>query len=164
VLNWVAEDEKQVLEYIVERRSETGSSFKTIGKVQAGPGQRNSNEYYFKDDQPDNGNNYYRVKVLDLKNNVFFSNTVNIKLALDGYFLYPNPVKETFQIRVPDQHHSYSVSIFDAGGALLFGKIFQRPVAGLIDCTFTNISPGILLIKISDMNNGSTVTKKVIKE
>ena len=27
VLNWVAEDEKQVLEYIVERRSETGSFF-----------------------------------------------------------------------------------------------------------------------------------------
>jgi hypothetical protein len=161
-LNWTAEDEKQVTEYIVERKTTAGYS--TIGVVKVKPGQRVTNDYFFEDGNPEKGNNYYRIKILDQKGAPFFSNTVNIKMLMDRYYFYPNPAADNFYIRVPDQTHHYGVVVYTSSGQRILEKIIQRPAGGLVTVSLKNAGKGVIQLRITDLNTGLSTPYKILKE
>ncbi len=164
VLNWIAEDEKQVSDYSVERKTEGAGNYTSIGTVKIKPGHRSSNEYYFDDDNPVKGINYYRVKVLDQRNSPYYSNTVNIKWLTDRYYFYPNPAVGNFNIRVPDQSHDYELIIYSTSGQILLEKAFQRPIAGLITISLLRAGKGFIHLKITDLNTGVSTPYKILRE
>lgn len=161
-LNWIAEDEKQVTEYMVERKTTAGYS--TIGVVKVKPGQRTTNEYFLEDGNPEKGNNYYRIKILDQKGAPFFSNTVNIKMLMDRYYFYPNPAADNFYIRVPDQTHEYGVVVYTSAGQRILEKVVQKPAGGLVTVSLRNAGKGLIHLSITDLNTGISTPYKILKE
>jgi uncharacterized protein (DUF2141 family) len=162
VLSWIAEDEKQVIEYVVERKTTAG--YNPIGVVKVKPGQRTTNEYFLEDSNPEKGTNYYRIKILDQMGAPFFSNTVNIKMLMDRYYFYPNPAADNFYIRVPDQTHQYAVVIYTSGGQRIFEKMVQHPAGGLITVSLKNAAKGLIQLSITDLNTGLSTPYKILKE
>lgn len=91
MLQWLTTNEIFTKEFAIERGSDE-ENFKQIGKVTANS-LRGINSYSFIDESPLPGNNFYRLRMIDIDGKISFSNILietyksNIHL-----FVYPNPV------------------------------------------------------------------------
>jgi hypothetical protein len=93
-LNWATESEKDA-DYFNVQRSEDGSNFYNIGMVEA-YGTTNSTRYYaFEDDNPMEGENYYRLELVDNDGQISYSSTISLMISSysEAYTFYPNPTK-----------------------------------------------------------------------
>jgi Secretion system C-terminal sorting domain len=89
---WKILTEINTLKYEVEK-SANGSTFTKIGEVAARGGFGTIN-YTFLDINPFTGNNYYRLKVIDIDGSVKYSTIVRVVINNSGQLIavYPNPV------------------------------------------------------------------------
>ncbi len=80
--------------YFSIQRSNDGSNFTEIGRVKASGKSATIKNYSFADAAPKKGNNYYRIRMLDLDNSGKYSDIKNVRNdALLVFSLYPNPVR-----------------------------------------------------------------------
>jgi|GEM_PF-261996 len=111
-LDWVAVTDQQHDRFEVQKSSNS-STFHTIG---TGPANA---PYLFIDPSPYVGNNFYRIKQVDVDGSVSYSNVVNVYYnpSMVSVNVYPNPVKDVLTIKiltsVPD---SYNITITDLAG------------------------------------------------
>jgi hypothetical protein len=121
VLQWHSYNESAIKEYLVER-SESGTSFNEIGSI-AKSSMNGDNGYDFTDTKPLNGDNYYRLKIVDINGKISYSNILLVKTTRVNLsmLVYPNPVINTatlqFYTAAPAK---YNVLITDQ-----FGKVIQ---------------------------------------
>ena len=75
-------------------RSTNGTNFSEIGIIQVPSATVGVKAYDFKDTQPVEGNNSYRLKFLEVGSAARYSPVVVIRFsALDKTIIYPNPVR-----------------------------------------------------------------------
>ncbi len=87
-VKWVTATEENVRHFEVQRSAD-GAQFNTIGLVQPG-----RSGYQFKDNAPLTGNNYYRIKTVDLDGEVDYSPIVMVNVKNENSIItsiYPNP-------------------------------------------------------------------------
>ncbi|MGB0981631.1 MAG: T9SS type A sorting domain-containing protein [Winogradskyella sp.] len=83
------------------------------------------------------------------------------KEAMEAINVYPNPASSNLNIAVPSQlKHGLTIEVFDVLGK----KIVQKSISKLT----TNISiaqwhTGVYLVKLSSIDKGTSITKKVVK-
>ena len=81
-------------DYYEVEKSTDGTSFKSIGRIVGiGP-------YYFVDQSPNEGNNFYRIRQVDKDRNFTLSKTINVVYNSQALSLriFPNPVKDAINI------------------------------------------------------------------
>lgn len=70
-------------------------------------------------DQPVTGENYYRLKTIDLDGSIYFSNIRSVRTGFSHFEIYPNPVRNVLNIKshsaLPSQ-----IQIFNSAGILIF--------------------------------------------
>ncbi len=117
-LQWKAAVQQDIQEYIVER-SANGSDFIQVGTVAAGGNVAIAN-YTFIDRQPLTGNNYYRLKTIELSAKHAYSDVVMVNLKSDiKVNVYPNPVTDNLTIQQFGFARYKSASLFNGNGNLL---------------------------------------------
>lgn len=93
VLDWATSMEENFREFVVQR-SANGTDFEEIGRV-AGKGFNISgieSKYSFTDSHPLRGNNYYRLKAVDLDDQFEYFGVKVVKIVAPRYLtVYPNP-------------------------------------------------------------------------
>jgi hypothetical protein len=91
-LEWVTASEFNSDKFLVEK-SLDGTSFENIGQVTAAGISNNITPYQYLDTKPINGNNYYRLKMIDRDATFRYSNIVLLSNGnnIAGSKLYPNP-------------------------------------------------------------------------
>ena len=114
LLSWEIEAEKDNLFFDVQRSSD-GIDWEVTGQVIS----TNSPQIYkFKDPNPMDGQNYYRLKITDINNEISYSKVYTINFLQNiGYWVYPNPNQGIFNIDfrgLTEQY--YVVEVFDAVG------------------------------------------------
>ena len=83
-------------------KSLDGNRFEVIGYVSGNGTTNETQTYYYKDELPVSGINYYRLKQIDYTGKFSFSEVIAIKLDHDPkieYTLYPNPTVDEINIR-----------------------------------------------------------------
>ncbi|MBS1735308.1 MAG: T9SS type A sorting domain-containing protein [Bacteroidetes bacterium] len=81
--------------YFSIQRSEDGTIFSEIGKVNASGNSTTIRNYSYVDVKPVKGINYYRIKMVDKDNSGKYSDIRNVRNdALLVFSIYPNPVSE----------------------------------------------------------------------
>jgi len=98
-IEWDTEIEENVQGYEVERSTD-GVHFSEVGAVKAiGSG---ANHYNWFDVSPANGNNYYRVKAVDIDGQFKYTSVVTVRTTNTMISVYPNPVRrgETLQLNL----------------------------------------------------------------
>lgn len=95
---------------------------------------------------------------------VGLSSVKNIN-QLDGVMIYPNPVREKIELKLPPSVSRIKVSIFDVLGRVALNK--QIDVIGqkaeISIHSETNLKRGIYIIKIEDQIGHSTVSKIILE-
>ena len=156
-LTWSSSLESNSKEYIVER-SLNGLQFQTIGKISAN-GRPSS--YQLIDQSPNSGNNYYRLKMVDLDGKSDFSKTIRIRFDIELLItIKPNPATSFVMVTMDRQLPAASVSIYNQQGALVkqLTRSFGANQPSIIDVT--GLAKGIYILQLK--SGEITRTEKLI--
>jgi hypothetical protein len=124
-LIWITESETNNDYFLIERAGEDGN-FQPIAQVD-GAGNSNSRlDYFTYDENPLEGNNYYRLKQIDFNGEFSYSpvEMVNFAVGSSAFMLYPNPTKGDQLFVSFDQFASgrYLIQIIDMQGNLILSR------------------------------------------
>jgi hypothetical protein len=118
------------------QRSTDGKVFSKIGTIE---GQKNSNiskSYGFVDKNPQIGQNFYRLKQVDLNGNINYSDIVQLSFQANGPFIqiYPNPGNgKSINLEMESPMlGQYEAVLMDSSGKRVFSHSFfieSQPVS-----------------------------------
>jgi len=122
-LEWETASERNTSHFSIER-STNGIDYKEIGTRQGSGDRVISQKYNLKDVTPENGINYYRLKIVDHDGTFEYSNIeVVVYNEAPAIQLFPNPVEKTIQLEGFDLNNDeVLLEIFDKTGKLIFSE------------------------------------------
>lgn len=141
------------------QRSVDGRKFKRVDTVNA---YGNGYTYSVPVAGPASGNDYYRLKMVDLDNSYQYSSIINIKMARRSAepFVFPNPAAGLF--RVGGLRKGDKISMYSVSGALVVSKSADSDQD--IDFTLKNRPAGIYTVIIENENSGFLRKLKLSKD
>jgi len=156
LLNWQTALEKNSSYFQVEH-SQDGIHFTAIGKVASNGTSNQLHNYSFRHTSPSKGNNYYRLKEVDIDGKYAYSNIVPIETT--PFFdveLYPNPT--TGYVKLKGELVEGTVRLTDITGRL----ITEQALPDHYWLDLTREPEGMYLIEI--LMNNERIIKRVVKE
>jgi hypothetical protein len=150
-VEWVAENEVNVKKYEIEK-SVDGRSFNLSGTVNTNGGA--NPRYSWFDINAANGNNYYRIKEIDVDGKFMYSAIMLVKISGDKKItIYPNPVKRGESLQVSLQNLTASkIEIINAVGNIVYSNALK--LTGAINIPVSaSLAPGQYMIRIISENN-----------
>jgi hypothetical protein len=163
-LRFDVEGERNIKEYVVERIDNQGSGYRMIGVLQAKT-PAGSNTYSFSDGQPESGNNYYRIKAVDIDGKYVYSNIVALNWVSTNVRIYPVPARDVVNLVFSNSKSTdLRIQLFTMNGQMLQDKTLQRVQQASVPIYRKNMAAGMYLIRITDLKAGTSQTEKIIFE
>jgi hypothetical protein len=165
-LTWRIVTEENAWKYEVEKSADA-RVFKKIGEV-AATGGDGIIDYSFIDENPLPGNNYYRLKAIDLDATFTFTKIVKIAtdVATSSGNLYPNPVLDkTVNLELLNLVKGrYDLTLINTAGQIIYTKKIEHPggSASHLIIIPENVGTGVYNAEIKGANMG--VYKKLFIE
>ncbi len=157
ILNWKTTQEVNSKEFIVER-SNDAIHFEAIGRVNAAGNSATQKKYLFNDNQPLNGNNYYRLKQVDKDDKAEISKVVKIYFGeAITISLNPNPAKDRVTVILNNFAEKTSIQILSSMGQVLKQQIVPANTQR-IPIKIDGLLPGVYLVKATNQNKIYTAT------
>ena len=153
-LDWSTLQEVNNTDFIVERSNDQ-RSWASIGSVKSAITSFTRNIYLFNDNNPLSGNNYYRIKQVDLDGRTSFSEVVRVTNHVKkNISIFPNPVNATAQLYSKNSFKpGQTIRIVDAKGSRV--KTITATGKNSIQIDMTSLLPGLYLIQL--IENGSVL-------
>ena len=98
-LKWVTSSEKNSSHFEV-LRSQNGIDFNTIGQIKSIGNSNEANTYFFNDQQPSIGTNYYQLNQVDFDGKAEKSDVVSFKSKLDRNSINANFINENLNLNI----------------------------------------------------------------
>ena len=119
-IEWDTEIEENVQDYEVER-SEDGVHFSEVGTVKAiGSG---ANHYSWFDASPAKGNNYYRIRAVDIDKQFKYTSVLLVRITDTKISAYPNPVRRGAMLQLSlGNTMAGKIEIMNVFGQILYSK------------------------------------------
>lgn len=156
---WRTAQEINSHSFIVERSAD-GIHFETAGTV-AASGNATGKGYTFTDNNPYNGLNYYRLKMVDKDGSFTYSQVVTVKFAQSfDLQLSPNPANDKVRVTGKMLNGTTIVQLFNANGQQVFSRTYTNATTlnDMID--LQQFANGIYRVKIT--NGDNTMNKKLL--
>ncbi|PWT95125.1 MAG: hypothetical protein C5B52_18755, partial [Bacteroidetes bacterium] len=139
-LNWVTEAEVKNKQFEIQRSTDNGSEFNTVGLLFSLDANSNSvKSYQFKDELKGVSAKkiFYRIKQVDLDGNFSYSTVVIVNMDgsedLNMVRISPNPVLSNFNINYDGKNKITSLRVID-----LWGKeIYRQQINGISSTTLS---------------------------
>lgn len=163
-LIWATSQEFNSSYFIIER-SKDGLNFLEIGKITAAGNSNSERSYSFNDNTPAVGLNYYRLRMVDIDNNIKYGPVKSVRNeGIADVTVYPNPFKNTVSLVITaDKRTQGSITITDYSGRQLHSKqtlinegsnTFTIPAASLAAGTYfvkVQLSDDVVIRKINKL-------------
>jgi hypothetical protein len=167
-LQWVTASELNSDKFEIEKSTVSGV-WNTIGDVRAAGNSNIKLTYNFTDNNPVVGDNYYRLKMIDIDGTFKYSNTINIPISeaiTNGFAgVYPNPTGGELNVDIQSVglYDTY-VSVYDVLGK----TIFEKPVTivrgmNKLQFNFNQLAKGTYILRFADAQ-GKLHTAKFVKD
>jgi hypothetical protein len=109
------------------------------------------------------GNNYYRLKQVDLDGRSNLSHTVRLQLGTDFYFTFgPNPARGSVTISIENSRGPVTIQLTDLNGQLIRQKNLSAAASQTVPLYVDGLSKGIYLLKV--IGNNGIRTEKIMIE
>lgn len=158
-LSWTTSEETNSDRFDIER-SQNGKNWAKIGSL-ASHKESNVNQYYsFVDAAPLRGDNYYRLKMVDLDETFAYSRIEN--LNFDGAALvYPNPVSasQSLTFNVGDWSKVSQVKVVSAAGKV----VFEASNALLSGISARNLVAGAYVVQVTHID-GTVSSQRFVRQ
>ncbi|MBK7425833.1 MAG: T9SS type A sorting domain-containing protein [Saprospiraceae bacterium] len=155
---WTTENEIDVKSYYVER-SIDAKSWKEIGSINA-ENANTGNRYELLDDQPFNGESFYRLKRHDTDGKTEYSGIVSVNLNLNTeLIIFPNPARHMLTINLEDEEENVQIDIRDINGKTVFSEYLNSKISRNLDVS--HLRSGNYFVELRTDNK--VITKHLIK-
>lgn len=156
--HWTTENEIDVHSFTVER-SMDAKSWQEIGRVSAS--NANTGERYeLTDDQPFNGESYYRLKRHDVDGKFEYSGIVKVNVDLNSeVVIFPNPARHLLNIKMEDEEENVQIDIKDIHGKIVFSEYLNSNNSRDLDVS--RLRSGNYFVELRTDNK--VITKLLIK-
>jgi hypothetical protein len=153
-LEWTTLQEVNNSSFAIER-SKDQKTWSTIGSVASVGNSITKNIYTYVDKAPEAGNNFYRLRQVDLNGQVSFSETVRIvNIIKKNISIFPNPVNTAAQLYTKEPFKSGQViQLIDAKGTRL--KTINPTGGNRVQIEMNGLAAGLYLIQL--IENGRIV-------
>ena len=159
LLDWETAGETNNNYFSVER-SRDGQDFYDIGTVKSKGILSQTAEYDFTDVEPLKGENYYRIKQVDLNGNYTYTDVKNINFEnASAITIYPNPSSSHINVDGIDLASNPKISILDLSGKLIRQFI---PSTTPFNINIEKLAAGTYLLQT--IINGKSSTIKFVKQ
>lgn len=122
VLDWVTSMELNSSHFVIEH-SANANFYSELGMVTAAGNSPVENKYTFTNKKPVIGNNFYRLKMVDLDEQYKYSNVILLKLMKNNtsMVVYPNPAANILNLELNGfvMNTKLQIEVMDAGGKML---------------------------------------------
>jgi hypothetical protein len=145
-LQWSTEQELNSDHFNVQRSS-NGSNFTSIGTVDAAGNATGSINYSFSDNNPINGNNFYRLQRVDMDGNTAYSKIIEVSSKQQhNISVYPNPMIDQLHIQIAGVAEAGTLEIINAAGQ----TVSIHPVSNIAAATLSvaNLQKGMYYLRI----------------
>lgn len=150
-LIWKVSDEENVNGYYIER-SANGISWETIGFEAFQPVSAAINIYGFRDESPQKGINYYRIRQQDIDGKIQYSVTRTVRMNIKSMQvrLYPVPAKDVLKVNIQSTINAPAmIKITDILGRTIRHSGIQLRTGGQTEeIPVSNMKSGMYLIEI----------------
>ena len=164
-LYWQTASEINLSEYQIERSSD-GSAFVAIGGVKSNENSASALKYGFLDENPFNGVNYYRLKIIDLDASFAYSNIASVRNSDPQKIgVFPNPFSQSLSLSLGDTHQSGQgiLEVLDALGRIILSETENYTTGNeLITIPTNHWTPGIYFVKWTQ--NNTVFSQRVLKQ
>jgi hypothetical protein len=142
------------------QHSLNGKTWEHISSVNALGDYTGLHDYQFVHQNPANGNNYYRLKMVDTDALFTYSKMEQIKFDF-GFevSVHPNPAAESVHLDAPDWSKVKDVKILNSQGETFY-KSVNKPTN---DISVKAFEPGIYFIKMT-LTDGTATTRRIAIE
>jgi hypothetical protein len=127
--SWQTATEENNSHFLIQRSTDEGKTFETIGQVE-GKGDSNSAvDYKFVDTKPAAGMNYYRLQQFDFDGTNEFFGPVAVRFGgevADAPVIWPVPARDRLQIQLPASDSDWQLEVYDLNGRRLLQKTTEE--------------------------------------
>lgn len=160
VLDWSTSSEINSSHFVIEH-SKNALNFLELGMQNASGNSSSAKSYSFTNKKPIVGNNYYRLKMVDIDGKSKYSNIILLKLLKDNssIVLYPNPSANSINIDIISGNNTGNVSyqLLDVSGKILIQQNLENNTQSF-KVDISSFANGLYFIKVNK-NNGSEIIK-----
>lgn len=160
LLKWATAQEINNAYFDIER-SVDGSAFTRVERIQGAGDSNETVEYSFTDNNvPAKGRLQYRLKQVDIDGKFEYSKIVTVVTSAGQRTvnLYPNPVLDQLNIRLPEGVTKAKLSIFNAAGV----NVYAAQVNNQAQLKISSWPKGMYVVVIE--TGGETIKEKIIKQ
>jgi Concanavalin A-like lectin/glucanases superfamily/PKD domain len=155
LLQWNVAQEINLSHYQIERSSD-GLNYDAIGTVKA----TNRTAYTFADNQPLNGVNYYRLKMMDADSKFSYSNVVKVSFDNNSFIkVLPNPVTTNQPLSIQNTGNvTATVNLY-----LADGKLYKKyTIAPNSKIEISNLPKGVLIYRATNTKGKTAAGREVV--
>ncbi|MCF0042192.1 T9SS type A sorting domain-containing protein [Dyadobacter fanqingshengii] len=138
------------------QRSGNGKEWNTIETVAAKGESKQQVEYSAVDSDPLEGNNLYRLHMIDKDGTSAYSRIRTVKFEGVATYMYPNPVSDELTIKAVDWSKVMKVEIVSSNGKKVYSSEKPSP-----NVNVKNLRNGVYLVRLTN-SNGSETTHKIV--
>lgn len=166
-LNWSTGDEINSQKMIVEK-SVGNSSFIKIGEKEAVGSSVTASHYSFVDSFPVLGNNWYRLKLIDLDGSYQYSPIISFTMKQNQLTIqrcFPNPFINNLHVQLySDEKQEIQLQVIDIAGRTLFTRkqVCEKGLSTISIDQANAIQPGIYFLHITN-SSGDQLREKFLK-
>ncbi|HVZ98631.1 MAG TPA: T9SS type A sorting domain-containing protein [Chitinophagaceae bacterium] len=154
IVKWHAEVTPSSAAYFIVEKSNDGIVFNSADTLDADRGAEQ--DYAWLDKNPDQGNNYYRIKSIGADKKINYSRVMNVFIPASGksIAIYPNPAdKNNIQLKINGLSSGwYRMAILNVKGQIIFSeKIYYE--AGAAIGLSRKLNAGIYEVELVNSKN-----------
>ncbi len=162
LLKWSTANEVNSDHFDVQR-SDDGTNFTNLGSVAAAHNSSSVQNYSYTEFKTVNGNNFYRLKQVDLDGNFKYSAIVKINMTGALWAIFPNPATSKTTVQIRSQLKNVSFTLVDNYGKTIYRRFSSNVNAGEFkDIPLNNVSKGMYMLKI-ESDKGSKTEKIIVQ-
>jgi Secretion system C-terminal sorting domain len=159
MLKWTASEETGGAKYIIQR-SRNSQNFEDIKTVLSYDNGKLTNSYSYEDPSVLTGNNYYRLKVVEITGNITYSPIAIVRNEPNaGFSVYPNPLINDFTVTLSEKLLPAVIEVYNVHGQSIYKSKTTQSLVRIDE----HLKNGVYVIKVTG-NNNISATQKLIKK
>ena len=165
-LAWTTALEENASHIAIQRSSDAGGHWETIGSIPAKNNTHTATDYTFTDGRPAAGTNEYRLQLVDLDGKYSYSEVRTIRTGLLGAAsVFPNPAHDYINVALNGSAtETMMIRLFNQSGQMLQQRSVNNAGGSTIALSVSNYPMGNYLVVITAADGSKQVTNVLISK
>jgi hypothetical protein len=163
-LTWTTDLEVNSDHFAVQRSTDAGSTWTTLGTVAAHGNSSLPINYSFADTKPTQGTNEYRLQLVDKDGTYKYSTVQSVRLGLvTSVSVYPNPARDYVNITLGgNSNESMNIRLFNQSGQVLQERNISNAGGTTVPLAVSSYPEGSYIIVVTGADGSRQISKLMI--